>query len=542
MFEQVPVYSGCSSSTVFIVFFLGWLCVHPIFSPFLSFGRLVFFVWSTGHEHRACGTLRGALSIQMLRAAKILSQRIVSLNSPVLDQRGSGKAYQMYERALEATTQIELSASCSSLVAHVKDGCFSTMEECSILRRLSLAKLRHEALLESCLWRVFKKPYGSSGDCSDLPLNVEVPPEELAGYTASAFRIMAEHRLTRDPQLLSIGLGRCIELARWMTLQGVSEVFNGLHYLELQHFTISQVNLSNSPGNLTAGERMHVSSEKGDEAHLSPTTEELTYQPNLIDIISCRLEMQIPSIVMEVAKRDKSLNKCKRRGLSENRKDIQLTIVEQTEIDLHEKEMGILSILKGFSFLGIQFSETFTYLASLCQHSTDPAFYIAALQYVCKIDSRTVDVLHFEERRSPVLDNRRIFLESLCERLMSLNKLSTHLKRDSSSVLHLRKLFESCEELWAVAPSLWDCDTHQGVLRSGKLFNPRYNVKHQKIIRDHGNAERFIPPQFKTWISPLTQRSQRSSSPTRGKFGVRRVSSNYIKAKQKKYCPALKLS
>lgn len=76
------------------------------------------------------------------------------------------------------------------------------------------------------------------------------------------------------------------------------------------------------------------------------------------------------------------------------------------------------------------------------------------------------------------------------------------------------------------------------VIRCGKLFDPKYAVKVGKITKDFNEVEKVIPPQFKTLESPLSSRAKRQGADgKRARFGVRRITRNYIRDKRKKYCP-----
>lgn len=474
-----------------------------------------------------------------------------------------------------------LSSLCSKLPPLIVGGNFSVQEEVKILERLNELSLRHEAVISSCLWDIFKAPYANGNrDASEFEEGT-LSALHLAEHTAFAFRVMAEQRLMDDPQLITLAIGRCVELAVHLTFHGVSEVYRGLYALQLQHFTISEVSLGDRGGFLKPGEPHFVGDLVHDPGIVEiPTSSELIHQPNLIDVLSSSLEQQLRRLV-EVMNSEKNDSRSSldsfHRSSVENEENHRLM---RCKLSLERERQppffqcrDVLFILKGLSFLGIQHEGTFVQLETICQTTYQPSikFYSLVLHYATRFDLRSVDVLNYTERSTAFLESRDFFLKALCSLVLSLKNVQTELHKDLCSVLRLRKLFEGCPELWRRGPRLWDIvrlipvthkkalalsssvadiegcfATHSlssqqsNVIRQGRLFNPRYTVKVKKISKDFNETEKLIPPQFKTWNNPLSERARRQGPRAkRVKFGVQRITKDYIRDKRKKFCPSV---
>lgn len=503
---------------------------------------------------------------------------------PVLGCRGTLESQKIFKDIMKSSVDGGyLTSLCSKLPPLIVGGNFTVLEEVKILERLSEVSLRHEAVITSCLWDIFKAPYANeNGEASEFNEGT-VSALHLGEYTAFAFRVMAEQRFINDPQLITLAIGRCVELVAHLSFHGVSEVYRGLYALQLQHFTISEVPLGDRGGLLKPGQPHLVDNSDYDSGIVElPTSSELIHQPNLIDVLSSSLEQQLRRFVevMNSEKNDSrdSLDSFHRSSgeNEENRRLMRskLSLKRGRQLPFFQCR-DVLFILKGLSFLGVQHEGTFFELERISQMTYKPTikFYSLVLYYATRVDLRAIDVLNYTERSAAFLESRDYFQKALCFLVLAHKNLQTELRRDLCSVLRLRKLFEACPELWHQGARLWDIVrlipvTHKKalalsssvadiessfathslssqqnhVIRQGRLFNPQYTVKVKKLSKDFNEAEKLIPPQFKTWNNPLSERARRHGPrEKRVKFGVQRITKNYIRDKRKKFCPSVRV-
>lgn len=450
------------------------------------------------------------------------------------------EADKFFSRVMSSSSGLDLVNLCGELSKYIKEGSFGIEQECEIMKHLVRLSVRHESVLEACLWRIFKHPV--------FPRQTGLG-EILGKHTSFAFRVMAEQRLVNDPQLITLGLGRCIELGEFMTLKDLGEVYRALYTLNLQHFTIAENHFSSGCRFLRPGQPWSTSTTYREDF---PTDQQLINQPNLIDILSLSLEEQLRQLTPSVEHSKKGLM------IAEN---------HNSSTSLCDE---VLAILRGLSFLGLHHGETFSHLELLCcnfPNSPPVSYFTLALLHAMNIHARPLDLLRHEDRYPDVEEQKKYLIIRIAEQFMSTENLFEKLQQDCESVLRLRKLFESSDLLYNSVPCLWDVarsmpikphiakkldirsksngasrapSQENGICRQGKLFHPRHSVKLNKITESLNEIERGIPPQFKTWRSPLDTRGERSASPgIRKKFGVRRVTSNYIVEKRKKYSPAV---
>lgn len=422
----------------------------------------------------------------------------------------------------------DFNKACTELIPHIKAGTFSTLEECHLIARLSQAGIRREDLLTSCLWRVFKSTAGL--------IRSESNTKDLATATSVAFCCMTNQGFVDDLQLISIALGRCIELSEHFSINDIANVYRGLHALQLQHFTIGQVPLAEGMGRLKPGDAGGATT-SFEEA---PTDNQLIFQPNLIDIVTSSLEKQL-------------VNWIRSQGLPASKNCGSLILPGQLAGELTDWS-DLPSILRSMSFLGVHESETIRSLgACLASGNQFPVqFLVSILDSALKIDARPVDLLYHEERRVEVLAARDVFIKHVAARLSANQGLLRRLDQEPQSVLSLRRLFESSSSnLWELAPSLWNVvrSVHVSHKLTVDLQNNRIDKNWRKGVLfsktkppQKSKAQPATPPQFKKWHSAVSDRRAKRTNPQksvkRTKFGVRRISPNYIQSKVKKYCPA----
>lgn len=471
----------------------------------------------------------------------------------------------------------------NKLSRFISENVFSVREEVQILECLNDVCVRHEEVMTSCLWNIFK------AGCQSVLMQVAGRSEEglsasqLADYTAVAFRIMTEQRLVQDLQLISVGIGRCVELAPNLSFHGLSEVYRGIFGLQVQHFTISEVILREGRGTMKAGEPLYGDTLRAESREVDmPSTSDLIHQPNLIDVLCLCLERRLREFLEAGTseKRDRRdvCESFEKHGSSSECEDklLKVEYLHESKRTSHLFEsQDVLFVVKGLSFLGVQNEKSLVYVEELCKRSYNPtiSFYSSVLFYGIGINLRPMDALTYVEESSAFLEYRNSFRKALCSMIVSKKNIQSLLRRDLLSVLRLRKLFEACPELSDEGSALWDIlrmipvshkkaialspyvadieDTfknqslschHKGdVIRRGRLFTPQYSVKLKKVTKDCNEAEKFIPPQFKTWTSPLNERGKRQGpNGERVRFGIRRVTKNYIREKRKKFCPSVR--
>lgn len=481
--------------------------------------------------------------------------------SESIDKRLKAKNVYKVVMSREISSAV-VSTHCVSLAEYVREGLFGPAEECRILGRMIDGSVRHEEVLCSCLWRILKAPHSASS-CEREPtgafLEQKHNPRDLASYTSFAFRVMAEAGVVNDPQLVTLSLGRCIELVEWFSAYEVGEAYRALYALQRQHFTVAEVACSGPQGPFRSNEIHPLAIIE----EAVPNARELIFQPNLIDILSSSLEERIQRLVVTSCE-VKSIE----REPSTLFVDSAVSFPYERCSSSAVRSVDVLHILRGMSFLGIQKGETFVHLGKLCvlPHRATIQYYVNVLRLTMGIDARTVDLLHHEERRGEIVKSKENFIRIIVDELMKVQNIKGVLHKDHQLVLDLRNLFESFTELWECAPTLWDAVrsvsiSHQkalklarnrvdtfnidnspngsagSVIRRGKLFNPRFKVKPPRM----SDGECSIPPQFKVVKPAHSERCRRGSNSGAVKFGVRRVTKGYIKSKRKKYCPSVKL-
>lgn len=447
----------------------------------------------------------------------------------------------LYHRCLDPLTPPSDVARCTAdLLPAIGGGELAVSQQVRLLQALSARAIRNEDVMLKCLWGVFKAPLPS---CAALA--------ELSAYTSSAFQVMAEQQLLNDPQLTAVALGRCVELAPHSSLDGLRRVYRGLRNVNHTFFTLADV------AHHTSEVTEQMTTKDFYEMADSPDAETLRHQPNLMDVLCGELEQQLwrlsePEALARVLE-------WQHTGLLPSVSvDVPPDAASTITLDAPAAASWLLDVLEALSVVGVMHASTFdalTALAQRCSGASSPGFFIAALAHATTIEERVVDPLTFEESAA-VRDSRRALTLCLSGALQRVRGLHGYLRRHPPELLLLRRLFERHSGDDAILSlALWDAVRAVRVAHhltvpastrrpkpTGGLFDKRYRVKVAPVTVSDAEAERFVPPQFKTWSNPAaTPRGGHNKNrrpPRRVAFGTRRISKDYIKGKRKKYCPA----
>lgn len=466
------------------------------------------------------------------------------------------KVGQIYQKCLDPLVPpSDLVRLSTNLLPFIADGSLQLRQQVQLLDALAARSVRNEGVIQKCLWDIFKAPLPA---CTAVTGTTDGSPSamELAAYTCRAFRLMAEQQFLNDPQMTTIALGRCVELATYLTLSGVCDAYKGL--CSVNHMFFSTTEAAHQDSGLTENMAVKEFYEKED----APDAETLRNQPNLIDVLCGELEVQLQRCVCAFGAAGGSLAKGDDREFVPLLMDAALSsptpsIPSSARAGLGEPQC-FLDVLDSLAVVGVQRASTldcFTYLVPRYRSTTASGFFIHALHHATQIRERVVDPLLCEES-ADVRDARRRLALQLSEEVHRMPGAANYLRHHPSECLLLRRLFEREAANASLSPALWDTvrtirvahrhavgDSQRRTRPTGKLFDKKYAVKVKPVSVDNSEAERFVPPEFKTWRSPAaTPRGghpRNRQPPRRMAFGTRRISKNYIRDKRKKFCPVV---
>lgn len=434
----------------------------------------------------------------------------------------------IYDKIIHpATMTSELATLANELRPHLSDPWMTTLHKLNVAQTLLSRSTRNEPVLQQCMWDIFKKPLPTSGrenDDSDLE---EI--RQLAIITSVAFHLMARAGFTNDHQMSVLAIGRCVELSHAMSLFGVAEAYSGLKSLNTGYLSLTQVGLYDS--DVTAdGTLRDLSSD------VRPTLAELSNQPNLIDIVCSELENRVLQLA---AVEESDSNMAPSDSAKEENLQLVLGIVDSLA------SVGALSPLL---FGALQAIVARNRLASL------PVGYVAStIGHILQIQERIIDPLNHADDVE-FTEARGELVRFLTSHISAEGCKPKELQKHPLTVLQLRRLFEKHPALADHSPALWDAVrcvrvAHRHSLSpspvqlEGSLPAKLYPCKPKRISEDLSEAERFVPPPFKTWRSP--QHSPRGRhkpfqrQPRVSAFGRQRIAKDYIRKKRMKYCPSV---
>ncbi|RNF14163.1 putative NUDIX hydrolase [Trypanosoma conorhini] len=379
----------------------------------------------------------------------------------------------------------------------------------NILELFAQHGVRHEDLMLTGLWKVFKAdwPFLAGRDETGVV-------REFAACTAKTFRLMCKEGFVHDPQLLAIAFGRCVECAPHLPLHGVVDAYEGVELFGRRYFSLAEVALY--------ADGADADPQALDAAREPPSAAALSSQPNLVDVLCGELESRL-----------------------------RLAIDAGCEHD----SADVVRLLHSLSALGVMDASTLASLRRLiASMNITTELFLDLLAGVHGIHTRVMDVLEHAGDDAWLLSERSALVKVITEKLPPQSLFGGRRRCDPQLVLRLRRLFEMYPTLAEDAPRLWDAvrvvrvahrhaTSHKEKKHrlGGALFRPEYAVKVKRIMPDRSEAERFVPPQFKTWrgIGARNGRHQGSATPQKMGFGTRRISSNYIKQKRRKFAPAV---
>ncbi|CCW71138.1 unnamed protein product [Phytomonas sp. Hart1] len=460
----------------------------------------------------------------------------------------------------------ELVTLSEELLPHITNHAYSIIQQHHILLIFSSRSIRYEPTLLKCIWNILKTDVPQILNSSTHDgLNLRITPSGLAFCTASTFSILSRMRLINDQQMLALAFGRCIELSSIMSLSAVSKTYEALGLLNREYFSLTDAYFYKSDMDSISSRN-----EVFDEAQLS----DIANQPNMVDILCGELEARLAEL-SSLGNRLFTTNEGDKMAeipweLSSDWPTTSLTVSTLDasgphagagncgEYAINGDLFSCLIIMRALPVLGAMSPDIFSSLRNViasCMKGEGIApsveFLVQALKEVSRVHQRVVDPLNHEDNHE-FPEARAEMIRFLASSLLSRKDLVLTLRRNPQLNLDMRKLFEESQTLVECAFHLWDrirCIriAHKHVTSKKKIQLPECqfmkgrNTKLKRITPDPSEAERFIPPQFKTWRSPEhSPRRNRSSSPGALKvipFGRRRISKNYIKEKQRKYCP-----
>lgn len=448
----------------------------------------------------------------------------------------------------------------------------SVAQEYHILKTLSSRSVRHEGVLQKCIWDILKAtlkdPECDGGDLFN---------RQLAACTGSTFDIMTRMGFHNDPQMTALALGRCVELIPLMPLAAVVQVYRGLAQMNRAFFSISSAALCESD----VTEDFTLVDQTVDEGGEATDSRAVANQPNLVDVLCGELENRLlelsvdPSpLCLDVdedgaaekthrAKADaKAWTAVARRatdqtpGGGNDRAPLLLLLVPLTHA------LSVLGATSPGLFVGLQSLFNLARVPPKGRHLTreDRALaassLIAALHDAAGIGERVIDPMNHTES-AEFATARASLTASLAAQLSRVPGVLSVFQHRPSLVLSARAVFERMPELADGCPELWDqvrvvrvAQKHVLAAKApgrasssrlgGKLWDKRFAVKVKPIMQDLSRAEQFVPPQFKTWRSPVHKPRGGHVSSSRGpakvmRFGTRRITKDYLKDKRKKY-------
>ncbi|EPY26010.1 hypothetical protein STCU_06366 [Strigomonas culicis] len=355
--------------------------------------------------------------------------------------------------------------------------------------------------------------------------------------TASTFRLFSELECVQDHQLVALALGRCVEVAPLLSLRSTAEVYAGLAALNVQHFSLTAVALRESSvtADATVKEFYEVTAPEGAA---------LSMQPNLIDVLCGELEERL-----------RALAPLPRAGAAGSSTDaVRRTAGGEAAALLDSDQHALLLIASSMRKAGLQRASTLTALGDMVRRVAPLPLgaLVFLLGELLAAELRVVDVLAHTGGDGELADVKASVALFLAHRIMMQANVGRVLRHAPDTVIRLRRLFETSLILQENATALWDVvrcvkvahkhvapKPKDGVERTSRLFKTKYAVKPQRVTSDLSEAERFVPPQFKTWRSPVHSprggHRRDKKQPRVVPFGNQRITKDYMKKKRRKY-------
>ncbi|KAG5499182.1 hypothetical protein JIQ42_03994 [Leishmania sp. Namibia] len=471
---------------------------------------------------------------------------------PALREANTSSTTRLYQQCLDPMNSPgDVSRLAAALLPRIDSGELALHQQAQLLQTLAARSIRNEDVMLKCLWTVFKAPLPADHDsfaetsktmrCASL--------SKLSGFTSSAFQVMAEQRFLNDPQMTAVALGRCVELIPYASLEGLRSTYCGLRAVSHMFFSVAEV--AHHRSEVTE----QMTTKEFYEAEDVPDEETLRHQPNLLDVLCGEVELRLRHLCDAFARAapdpmemTNALPAPSATGAS---------LAPSIARDTHEAQW-FLDVLDALAMVGVLHASTLDSLTALLSRyriNTSAGFFIEALTHATRIEERVVDPLTYEESAA-VRDARRRLTLHLSEAIQQARDIDGYLRHHPQELLLLRRLFERDTAEPFLSLALWDTVrtirvAHRHTIAAsqasrrpaGALFQKLYDVKVKPISVDNSEAERFVPPEFKTWRSPAASprggHRRNGRSPTRAAFGTRRISKNYIKNKRKKFCPAV---
>ncbi|KAH9593181.1 hypothetical protein LSM04_007575 [Trypanosoma melophagium] len=379
-----------------------------------------------------------------------------------------------------------------------------------VLELYSHHGVRHEQLIFTCLWKIFK---------ADRPVLTceedKILMQTFAAFTATAFKLMCKEGFLHDAQLLAIALGRCIECAPFLPFKGLVDVYEGMKFFDRKYFTLAEVALQAEE---IKDNQLDNSSEMSSSL--------LSSQPNVVDVLCCELESRLKANGNE---------------------------------GFHTSPADIARLVQSLAVVGVTDASSLSALRKVMEPIALPIeIALNVLEGIYAIHKRVMDVLDHEVEDDWMRSERSTLVQMLTDKLIAQKVFAPPSSSpDPQMILGFRRLFEKYPSLAESVPQLWDAVrnirlSHKHVVAQTRkihrpndgLFAQKYAVKVKPITQDNSAVEKRIPPQFKTWRGPTNaavknQRRKGRGTPQKMAFGTRRISKNYIKMKRKKFAPAV---
>ncbi|KAG5501383.1 hypothetical protein JKF63_03195 [Porcisia hertigi] len=471
---------------------------------------------------------------------------------PALLGASVGSTVRLYQKCLNPmTSPVDVACYTAALFPAICNGELSLHQQVQLLQTLAVRSIRNEDVMLKCLWSVLKAPLPTHDNVS-AGISNTMPGSsfsELSAYTSNAFQIMAEQRFLNDPQMTTLALGRCVELAPYASLDGLRRTYRGLRALNSMFFSVAEV--AHHSSEVTE----QMTTKEFYQAADVPDEETLRHQPNLLDVLCAEVELQLRRLcnASEMA----ALGPFEGAVASPASVAPGATFTPSTTAVTQEAQW-LLDVLEALAVVGVLHAGTLDSLTALfSRYRTAPTVgvLIKALSFATRIEERVVDPLLFEESAA-VHDARHRLTLHLSGEIQQARSIHGYLRHHPQELLMLRRLFERDSAESTLSPALWDTVrtirvAHRHTLvasqtrcrPNGGLFQKKYDVKVKPISVDNSETERFVPPEFKTWRNPATTprggHSRNGRRPMRMAFGTRRISRNYIQKKRKKFCPAV---
>ncbi len=398
----------------------------------------------------------------------------------------------------------------------------SPAEAVFIMRLFRDQNLRYEPVLYGCAWKTFKAP---------VPNDNPQLLAELGSACAAAWQVIAQMGLTHDLQLVSLGLGRAIELLPSMRCASAVEVLDGLVNFDRQFFSLTEVSCYDDSRRLASPVTTADPLTDVEASSVVPN------QPNLVELALSEFEKKIVGMSVE-------------------------DLCTEWSAD------HLLVVLAAFAKFGVVKQETLGTVAAVAARTAmTPRQVGHVLLESVRVHSRIVDVLDEEE---PEISCAPLF-SMLAHRLaeMDMNRVA---RTDPLLILTLRKLCETNDVVTQEVPSLWNkirgvriahkhsvalaaqerhrrqsgsYAQHTGVsvgreLPSSTLQRKEYAVKVQPVLRDCSKDERYVPTQFKSWrrksfsFEGNRQKAARRQ-PVLKRFGTKRIVTGHCREQRKKW-------